>query len=173
MGHMSNQHAVDIGPYQEQRKIEAELANWLPSMGDQLLVSTADATVVDCLGFTADGEERSPIGRDSLYSNGYLLAADRLVESLAGVAFEDCLIYPVFYLYRHYIELELKGSIKLFLSCLYKGSQAGRERQLAKLAERHSIQVLWDKLKSLSPTTIARMSLTATEAFHCLVRQID
>jgi hypothetical protein len=156
----------------EERKIEAELENWLPRKGDQLFVASAGAAFVDCLGFTGYGEERSPIGRHSLYSGGYLLAADRLVETLLGTAHEDALIYPIFYLYRHHIELELKESLYPFVNRLHAGTEEQR-KQLKKTFGRHSIKELWDTLKIFAPTIIARISTETTAAFESLVEEID
>ncbi len=170
---MSNEQTVKIDLVEEQRKIEAELEDWLPGRGDTLLISTGNAAFVDCVGATSEGEERSPIGRNALYSSGYLLAADRLVESLVGAAFEDALIYPIFYLYRHHVELELKEATSLFLNRLYKGTPEEREKHLEKLTREHGIQAIWDRLKSLAPEIAAQMSATTTEAFESLVQQIN
>jgi hypothetical protein len=49
----------------------------------------------------------------SIYSAGYKMAADRLVNSLSEDRYEiDFLIFPILYLYRHYLELALKGIIR-------------------------------------------------------------
>ena len=49
----------------------------------------------------------------SIYSAAYKMAADRLVNSLAKDRHEiDFLIFPILYLYRHYLELALKGIIR-------------------------------------------------------------
>ncbi|MGD0569686.1 MAG: hypothetical protein ABSA78_14905 [Candidatus Sulfotelmatobacter sp.] len=170
---MGSEQIVRIDLEEEERRIQPELEDWLPRLGDTLLISTGEAAFVDCTGATGWGEERSPVGRNSLYSSGYLLAADRLVESLLGAAFEDALIYPIFYLYRHHVELELKGSISLFLNWLHGGTSEERDKQLQKLTREHSIQALWDTLKSLAPQIAAQMPAAATEAFESLVQQIN
>jgi hypothetical protein len=159
---------------EEERKISVELENWLPRRGDRLFVSTPSAAVVDCTGSSAQGEERSPTGRHYLYADGYLLAADRIVESLKGLPSEDALIYPIFYLYRHHIELELKGAISLFLNWLYRGTPEERTKEVEELTQPqlHGIHTLWNKLKRLAPKELDEMGTETTEAFQSLVQQI-
>jgi len=158
---------------EEESKIRVELENWLPRKGDKLFVSGPKAAFVDCTGFTGVGEERSPVGRRDLYASGYLLAADRLVDSWCGLAHEDALIYPVFFLYRHYLELELKGATSLFLNWLYEGTPEAKERMLGKLVENHRIRDLWSTLRSLAPAMVDKMEVEATAAFESLVQEID
>jgi hypothetical protein len=57
---------------------------------------------------------RLPKGSDSghLYIEGYRLAAEFLIERVANTAFDqDFLVYPICFLYRHYVELSLKDII--------------------------------------------------------------
>ena len=57
------------------------------------------------------------VGNWSLFADGYKLAADLLVDQVEGNPSEDCLIAPILFLYRHWVELKLKElilSLKLF-----------------------------------------------------------
>ena len=57
---------------------------------------------------------RLPKGDDSghLYIEGYRLAAEFLIERVASTGFDqDFLVYPICFLYRHYVELSLKDII--------------------------------------------------------------
>jgi len=43
---------------------------------------------------------------ESIYSDGYLLAANKLIKGLINNSSDqDYLIYPIIFLYRHHIEL--------------------------------------------------------------------
>lgn len=52
----------------------------------------------------------------TLYIEGYKNAADCLVDCAAEVHEADILVYPIVFLYRHYIELQLKDLLQI----LYK-----------------------------------------------------
>jgi hypothetical protein len=57
---------------------------------------------------------RLPKGKDSghFYIEGYRLAAEFLIERIADTGFDqDFLVYPICFLYRHYVELSLKDII--------------------------------------------------------------
>jgi hypothetical protein len=161
-----------INLIEEENKLREELENSFPRTGDKLFISTPKAAFVDCTGFTGSGEGRSPIGRRALYARGYLLAADRLVESWQGLPHEDCLIYPVFHLYRHYVELEMKGAISLSLA-LHDGPPEEREKVLEDLTKKHGIQDLWNTLKSFAAKVVSGMGATTTAAFESLVKEAD
>ena len=47
-------------------------------------------------------------GKWDHYADGYKLAADRLVDQIEGEPWDDTLIFPVIFLYRHFVELKLK-----------------------------------------------------------------
>jgi len=102
-----------------------------------------------------------------------LLAADRLVESLQGLPQEDALLYPILYLYQHHIELELKGSISLFLNWLHRGTAEEREKVFDYLGREHSINNLWNKLKEVAPTVVNQLGQATTKAFESLLQQVS
>ena len=53
-----------------------------------------------------------PAERLELYTQGYKQAADTLVETvITTTSHQDLLVYPILFLYRHYLELRLKGII--------------------------------------------------------------
>ncbi len=57
------------------------------------------------------------VGNWSFFADGYKLAADTLVDQVEGNPSEDCLIAPILFLYRHWVELKLKElilSLKVF-----------------------------------------------------------
>lgn len=48
------------------------------------------------------------VGQWLWYPDAYKLAADKLAEQIEGHSWEDGLVFPVVFLYRHYVELKLK-----------------------------------------------------------------
>jgi|SRR6266853_4975756 len=75
-----------------------------PQTGDKLFISDTDWWHNACLSFARD--------KWDLYATGYKDAADiivnRIIETRQGM---DFLVYPVAFLYRHYLELRLKELI--------------------------------------------------------------
>jgi len=45
------------------------------------------------------------VGNWSFFADGYKLAADMLVDQAEGNPPEDCLIAPILFLYRHWVDL--------------------------------------------------------------------
>lgn len=89
-----------------------------------------------------------PTGRDSflLYAEGYLEAAKRLIEPLAkGEQCNDMVAFPIFFLFRHYIELTLKACI--ITKRKIKEIMEGLDTQ--KLKCNHDLNGLLSELKSL------------------------
>ena len=71
-----------------------------------------------------------------LYIEGYRVAADELVHGLAQNRAElDILVYPICFLYRQYIELQLKLIIRESRILLEDGSS---------FPQNHQIKDLWD-----------------------------
>lgn len=93
---------------------------------DQLFVEAEDWWMNACLNWYLDPTE--------LYIVGYKEAGDSLVNSVAdrsGTA--DSLIFPIVFLYRHYIELRLKSLLKDGHRLLDKEHKQKSEHQLSKL----------------------------------------
>jgi hypothetical protein len=77
----------------------------MPSPDDQLFVSQGDWWNNACLNWCQNGW--------ALYITGYREAADllvRQVEERGGI--QDMLVYPILFLYRQYLELEIKDLIR-------------------------------------------------------------
>jgi hypothetical protein len=146
-------------------ELERESREWLPSRGDRLFTETMGAAVLDPLGFSVPREQRSPIGRWALYADGFLHAADRIVESWAGQPWEDELIYPVLALYRQHLELLLKLVIR---------SAPGFADDLKDwLYKTHELDKLWDKLKEVYPESHSWASGECTESCCELIKEFS
>ena len=75
-----------------------------PEPGDKLFEDPSDWWSTACLNWFRDGW--------SIYADGYRNGADTLVESVITTGRQhDTLVYPIVFLYRQYLELELKGLI--------------------------------------------------------------
>lgn len=138
----------------EEKQLLREMDEWLPKPGDKLIQETAGAFPVDPLGYSdpRNPAERSPLGRRDLYSGGFLEAGDRLVESSMTGPSDPALIYPVFYLYRHHLELELKGMILYSVNWL-SGDDAEETKSSVseQLNRTHGLLSLWETLKKCFP----------------------
>lgn len=114
---------------------------------------------------TAPGEPRRPAGRWQLYAEGFLSAADRLVDSCRGYRYQDDLIYPILSLYRHHLELQIKWVIRSSPCC----TPEIREW----LAGKHGLRALWDKLAQVYPRFSGWSVPECTEACRRLVLEFD
>jgi len=83
---------------------------------------------------------------DCMVAEGFRDAADRIVDSVEAQnspPYPDRLLHPVAFLYRHYLELELKG-------LLHSGVQLGVVDQTGKLSRAmgdHDLRALWIRTK--------------------------
>jgi hypothetical protein len=80
----------------------------------------------------------------NLYVEGYFTAARELLEGPHDAFFLLFAIYPVLFLYRHYIELELKG-------VMMAASKLLQVRHPDFSAD-HDILSLWSKFKTMLPS---------------------
>ena len=79
------------------------------------------------------------VGNWNFFADGYKLAADMLVDQIEGNAREDCLIAPVLFLYRHWIEIKLK---ELIVSLnVFSVTEITRPNH-------HNLYQLWSTVKS-------------------------
>lgn len=76
------------------------------------------------------------IGQWHWYPDAYKQAADKLVDQIEGHSHEDRLIFPIIFLYRHFVELKIKEII-IQLDRL-SGTQIA-EKQFKK----HQLMPLW------------------------------
>ena len=98
----------------------------LPSTDDKLFAEASDWWMNACLDWSHDPSE--------LYIVGYKDAADLLVKTVAsGQGTADSLIFPIVFLYRHYIELRLKSLIEDGRRLLDHEYNHKSEHQLSKL----------------------------------------
>jgi hypothetical protein len=82
-----------------------------------------------------------------LYMNGYKTAADELVQHLLAsetVGWRDTHIFPILFLYRQFIELELKW---IFL--VYSDADASAKKKLIRGKKAHDLIDLWEKAKPI------------------------
>lgn len=97
---------------------------------------------VDPLHRTDLQGNRSPEGRWQLYASGYKRSADILVDRLGREPCCDELLYPILYLYGHFLELELKRL--LVDSSRFSENELGIEN----LNKNHNLYEIWSRLKS-------------------------
>lgn len=104
-----------------------------PSLDDKLFIGAEDWRMNACLSLYSDPTES--------YIAGYKEAADLLVESVAtGEGTADFLIYPIVFLYRHYLELRLK-------SLLHDGNRLLNRDYKQKSV--HPFSKLWPEVKKI------------------------
>ncbi len=90
-----------------------------------------------------------------LYICGYKEAADILVNKvIESSSDQDILVYPIAFLYRQYIELQLKSIIKDSRHVLKDGKG---------FPEHHKIKALWDEANRLMKRIISDLDKTADE----------
>ena len=147
---------------------------WFPRSGDRLFTESDRAASVDCTGYSNpfSNEPRSPIGRWGLYTDGFLIAGDRLVEGFTGTAPEDALIYPVLALYRHHLELELKGLVRQALNYSV-ADKANIERGRGELSNTHGLKALWNMLQMHFPQSKDWAIPEQHAAFEALLFEFD
>jgi hypothetical protein len=75
----------------------------------------------------------------AMYPDGYKMAADMVVDTMTGHAWEDRLILPIIFMYRHYVELKIKHII-IELDRL-AGTRIDTDR-----FRKHNLQSLWQYL---------------------------
>ncbi|MCQ8119628.1 hypothetical protein [Methylomonas rosea] len=91
----------------------------------------------------------------SLYIDGYRKAADELAHLVVGSARDrDILVYPIVFLYRQYIELQLKKVIRESKILLSEGND---------FPQHHRIKDLWNDAKGLMRKIIKTVDSGAKE----------
>ncbi|MCP4501736.1 MAG: hypothetical protein GY822_17385 [Deltaproteobacteria bacterium] len=102
-------------------------------MSNSLFSGDKDWKANACLNWSLDSM--------GLYIEGYREAADKLVHDVvASGTNQDILVFPISFLYRQYIELQLKHIIRE--SRIFLGEGSG-------FPEHHKINDLWDTANSL------------------------
>ena len=72
------------------------------------------------------------------YALGYKSAADHLIENFEHLDYRDFVVYPICYLYRHYVELILKG---LIVQCQIGEGKSGN------FPTNHDVLALWKQFR--------------------------
>ncbi len=118
---------------------DIELA--LPEKGTQVFGSREDWHLNACLGYTALD------WRWDWYADGYKRAADMLVEQVEHTGSDqDILVFPIVFLYRHYLEIRLKELLQVSSRCLDESAtEVPRHHDLIKLwtAVRPRLEKVW------------------------------
>jgi hypothetical protein len=113
-------------PVPDGEKSAAAELPW-PRFGDRLFGPDKDWYHNACLNFTFDSWD--------LYTSGYLEAAQLLVDATSNKRGSlDTMIYPMAFLYRHYLELRLK-------SIIVEGGELLGGR--GKRPSHHNLDLLW------------------------------
>ncbi|MHB0842914.1 hypothetical protein ACYCGP_08740 [Stutzerimonas nitrititolerans] len=103
--------------------------------------------------------------RADLYAFAYKDAADGLVEAMANRKVPlDSGIYPLLFLYRHALELQLK----LMLATARKLAGLG-----PKSYDKHSLMPMWSELRKLLKELAPDQPETQVIAAHDFIRQLD
>lgn len=102
-------------------------------------LTDADTLIHD----SKDALEFGDITGWNVYVAGYFNAARALLESSYDRFFMTFAIYPILFLFRHYIELELKGQMMATGKLLHV--------PLPEFSTDHSILSLWAKFKAMLP----------------------
>jgi hypothetical protein len=101
------------------------------------------------------------IGLDRLYIEGYLLAATSLVDRVAA---EPTLLYPVLFLYRHYVEIHLKA--------MAYGLQTLKQLPAGSKIDHHRIADIWNLVRPAAETQFGSMHAAELEEVGKVVMDI-
>lgn len=99
----------------------------------------------------------------SLYASGYKEAGDALVNKIENQSSgHDTLVYPILFLYRQYLELHIKLSIRTVKLFLGEGH---------KIPQGHKIEVLWEVLDGLYQRAFPEQSTEPLDQTGRLIRE--
>jgi hypothetical protein len=123
---------------------------------DRVFVSGEDAETDAWLKWRGDE-------RWTAYADGYKKAADLLVEQTKqDMVAQDYVIYPVGFLYRHYLELRLKSLIMV-------GQQLRRKNP--RFPEHHRLWELWQQARAVLEETWPNDPKTDLDNVEACIRQ--
>lgn len=126
-------------------------------MNDKLFVEAEDWWMNACLNWFHDPTE--------MYIIGYKEAADSLVDSIANrKGSADSLIFPIVFLYRHYVEIRIK-------SLLHDGSRL-LDREYKQKSE-HQLSKLWPKVRSILDELWPNDEVGDFKAMDSLIAQFE
>jgi hypothetical protein len=111
------------------------------------------------------------------YAEGYRRAGRVLADHVIQNRWDtDFLVYPIVFLCRHYVELQLK---RLIPDCAYLAGQNLSEADRKRLSSSHSLGQLWGILKpilqklSTDGSGIAQDDIGATDAYISQIHELD
>lgn len=137
--------------------------NW-PRKGDQVFGPAADWHLNACL-YHYPVDSNSNLG---LYAEGYRRAANMIVDRLRDERDSpDYFLYPVAFLYRQCLELNLKLMIQLANQILDIKPAPAQEKKRGE----HRVSVLWTNLKGLA-ARIDPIPQDVAEALDSIIPQI-
>lgn len=127
----------------------------VPNLDDQLFVDVDNWPMTARLYMYPDPSE--------LYVVGYKEAADALVETVSmrkGTA--DSLVFPIVFLYRHYLELRMKLLLEEGRRLLGVDHKAVAE---------HDLSVLWPKVRGILTDIFPNSDQSDFDAIDALIEQ--
>lgn len=134
-------------------RVESDEYPWPKKGDDPFAVLTQDTRLIACLNFTHD----EPWGG---YAEGFKRLADLGVAHCAKTGNDqDFLVYPIFFSYRHYIELALKEIIRAARRLL--DERGG-------VPENHNLTDLWNTAEPLLKKIEPKSSATYRDVRECL-----
>lgn len=107
--------------------------------------------------------------RESMIAEGFKEAADRIVLSLEESnhdRYADKYLFPVGFLYRHYLELSMKEIVRLGVSL-----QILEEPEVRKILKSHDLLALWGQTRRTLITFWANSDPTPVNAVESVMRQ--
>jgi phytoene dehydrogenase-like protein len=114
-------------------------------------------------------------GDDYAYREGYRRGAQILVRAVGATAQDqDFLVYPIVFLYRHYVELVLKEIIRRAPYLIERELTAAEKKHL----DDHRLDVLWQDFKPMSSAISeasgwAKLPKKGVEGIDDYIRQIS
>lgn len=130
-----------------------------PRKGDVLLGPRDDWPNNACLNYMKGS------GSDWLYATGYRLGAEYLTNYVVNVhRHQDALVYPIVFMWRHYVELQLK-EIMRSASMLVEDS--------TELKLDHKLYPLWNRLKPLVAEVWPDADPSPLNAVEEIIAQLD
>jgi hypothetical protein len=111
----------------------------------------------------------------SSYRWGYLKGARQLAKAMGGVPAQDNLVYPMIFLYRHYVELEIKDAIDLCLAIVERNPMSKSERDTALKARKqlgHDLRKAWHLLMMLASREFEQSATLVMEECQPLIEQL-
>lgn len=106
-----------------------------PQKGDVLLGPGDDWPNNACLNFTKGPESAN------LYARGYRIGAEYLADYVMNMhRHQDVLVYPIVFMWRHYVELRLKEIIRSASTSMDDSTELKLD---------HKLHALWKRLRPL------------------------